>query len=89
MTTNDSALANKLCWLRQYGWRDRHISDFEGINSCLDELQGAIVRVKLPFLAVNNKPRCLLASVYEEPLSDLPIQTRFRGLAASMCTILT
>jgi dTDP-4-amino-4,6-dideoxygalactose transaminase len=73
VTINDSALADKLRWSRQYGRRGRHISDFK--DNCLDELQAAIVRVKLPFLAVNNKSRCSLASAHEEALSDLPIQT--------------
>jgi len=75
VATNDSALADKVRWLRQYGWRERYISDFEGINSRLDELQAAILRVKLPFLAVDNKRRRSLATIYEKGLSDLPIQT--------------
>src|SRR6266496_1437468 len=75
VTTNDSALADKVRWLRQYGWRERYISDFDGINSRLDELQAAILRVKLPFLIPNNKRRRSLAAIYEKGLSDLPIQT--------------
>lgn len=75
VTTNDSALADKVRWLRQYGWRERYISDFAGINSRLDELQAAILRVKLPFLTANNKRRRSLAAIYEKGLSDLPIQT--------------
>src|SRR6266566_2616443 len=75
VVTNDTALAEKVRWLRQYGWRERYISDFEGINSRLDELQAAILRVKLPFLTANNKRRRLLAAIYEKGLSDLPIQT--------------
>jgi len=73
--TNDSTLADKVRWLRQYGWRERYVSDFEGINSRLDELQAAILRAKLPFLAANNKRRRALATIYEEGLLDLPIQT--------------
>ena len=74
VTTNDTALADKVRWLRQYGWRQRYISDFEGINSRLDELQAAILRVKLPFVAASNKRRRFLADIYEKGLSDLPIQ---------------
>jgi dTDP-4-amino-4,6-dideoxygalactose transaminase len=74
VATNDTALADKVRWLRQYGWRERYISDFEGINSRLDELQAAILRVRLPFLAANNKRRRSLAAIYEKGLSDLPIQ---------------
>jgi dTDP-4-amino-4,6-dideoxygalactose transaminase len=75
VVTKDTALADKVRWLRQYGWRERYISDFDGINSRLDELQAAILRVKLPFLAANNKRRRSLAAIYEKGLSDLPIQT--------------
>jgi len=75
VVTNDTALADKVRWLRQYGWRERYISDFEGINSRLDELQAAILRVKLPFLTANNKHRRSLAAIYKKGLSDLPIQT--------------
>ena len=72
VATNDTALADKVRCLRQYGWRERYISDFDGINSRLDELQAAILRVKLPFLTANNKRRRSLAAIYEEGLSDLP-----------------
>jgi dTDP-4-amino-4,6-dideoxygalactose transaminase len=75
VATNDTALADKVRWLRQYGWRERYVSDFNGINSRLDELQAAILRVKLPFLTANNKRRRSLAAIYEKGLSDLPIQT--------------
>ncbi len=75
VVTNDTALAEKVRWLRQYGWRERYISDFEGINSRLDELQAAILRVKLPLLAAKNKRRRSLAAIYEKGLSNLPIQT--------------
>src|SRR5438034_1212402 len=64
VATNDTALADKVRWLRQYGWRERYISDFEGINSRLDELQAAILRVKLPFLALDNKRRRSLATIH-------------------------
>jgi len=75
VVTDDTALAEKVRWLRQYGWRERYISDFEGINSRLDELQAAILRVKLPLLAAKNKRRRSLAAIYEKGLSNLPIQT--------------
>lgn len=72
--TNDDGLAQKIRWLRQYGWRERYISDFEGVNSRLDELQAAILRVKLPFLAEKNAKRRVLAARYGQGLADLPVQ---------------
>ena len=72
--TDDDALAQKIRWLRQYGWRERYISDFEGVNSRLDELQAAILRVKLPFLAETNEKRRALAQRYAEGLAGLPVR---------------
>ncbi len=72
--TNDDELAQKIRWLRQYGWRERYISDFEGVNSRLDELQAAILRVKLPFLTETNDKRRALAARYAQGLAGLPIQ---------------
>jgi dTDP-4-amino-4,6-dideoxygalactose transaminase len=72
--TDDGELAEKIRWLRQYGWRERYISHLEGINSRLDELQAAILRVKLPFLAETNDKRRALAARYAEKLADLPVQ---------------
>lgn len=50
ITTNDSKLANKLRLLRQYGWKPRYVSSVHGYNSRLDELQAAILNVKLKYL---------------------------------------
>ncbi|HRX54566.1 MAG TPA: aminotransferase class V-fold PLP-dependent enzyme, partial [Verrucomicrobiales bacterium] len=45
--TNDDGVAERLRWLRQYGWAERYVSHVSGINSRLDELQAALLRVKL------------------------------------------
>lgn len=72
--TSDNALAEKIRCLRQYGWRRRYFSDFEGINSRLDELQAAILSAKLPLLAEGNRRRRSLAEIYHKGLSNLPVQ---------------
>lgn len=72
--TDDDELARKVRWLRQYGWRERYISDFEGVNSRLDELQAAILRVKLPSLAATNEQRRMLAARYAQGLAGLPVR---------------
>ncbi len=70
VTTNNEKLAEKLGWLREYGWRERYISDIAGgINSRLDELQAAILRVKLPHLEAENKSRRKIAETYTNILS--------------------
>ena len=51
LTTNEDALADTLKALRQYGWRSKYNADRPyGRNSRLDELQAAVLRVKLPKL---------------------------------------
>ena len=47
ITTNEAKLAEEMMALRQYGWRQRYISSSSGVNSRLDELQAAILSVKL------------------------------------------
>ena len=69
--TNDKALYEKMKALRQYGWTRRYISDFSGINSRLDEIQAAILSVKLPLLDENNTKRRKIADLYRNAFSDL------------------
>ena len=64
VTTDDPRLAEEVRRLRQYGWRDRYVSETPGINSRLDELQAAILRVKLPRLDADNERRRNLAARY-------------------------
>lgn len=62
--TRDSKLAENVRLFRQYGWKERYISQIKGINSRLDELQAAILRVKLRHLDAWNSRRRELASLY-------------------------
>ena len=57
VTTNDPAVAEKIKMLREYGWRQRYVSEISGANSRLDELQAAVLRAKLPRLADDNRRR--------------------------------
>lgn len=74
IVTQDPALADKIKALRQYGWRQRYVSDEAGFNSRLDELQAAILRVKLRYLDEDNQKRRELAALYNRLLSDVAIQ---------------
>ena len=73
ITTNNINLATKIRMLREYGYGDR-ISKYPGRNSRLDELQAAVLRVKLKHLDADNEKRCKLAKFYSDKLSGLPIE---------------
>jgi len=69
----------KCTLIRQYGWRERYISTMEGINSRLDEVQAAVLRVKLLDLDNSNGRRRDIANIYFNNLDSerltLPMQT--------------
>lgn len=73
IVTSDAALARKAASLREYGWRERYISSDQGVNSRLDELQAAILRVKLRALDQENQRRRQIAALYDEGLAGLPL----------------
>ena len=64
VTGRETALLEKVKLLRQYGWRKRYVSDLHGRNSRLDEIQAAILRVRLALLAGENQRRGEIAAQY-------------------------
>ena len=70
---NDT-LASRVAAIRQYGWRTHYISDDVGMNSRLDEMQAAILRVKLAHLDAANARRQAIAAVYDEALRHTSIR---------------
>lgn len=77
VVTDDDELADRARLVRQYGWQRRNWSVTMGINSRLDELQAAILRVKLPHLDAWNARRREIAARYTELLEPVADQ---RGL---------
>lgn len=71
VVTNDSCVAERVRLLRQYGWRQRYVSDIPGGNSRLDEVQAAILRVKLQSLEGANARRRQIAKSYDRALADV------------------
>ena len=69
ITCRTSEQAARLKRLRQYGWERPAISEEPGVNSRLDPLQAAILRVKLPLLEAHNRHRQAIAAVYREHLA--------------------
>lgn len=64
ITTNDDDLAYKLKAYRNYGSHVKYVHDLKGVNSRLDEIQAAILRVKLKYLERDNEKRRLIAEYY-------------------------
>lgn len=77
VTMSDPELRERARLLREYGWRQRYISDIEGGNTRLDELQAALLRMKLQRLAQHNAARRALAAIYRERIHhpDVAIST--------------
>jgi dTDP-4-amino-4,6-dideoxygalactose transaminase len=76
VTTSNDALAAQARVLREYGWRDRYVSAVPGMNTRLDPIQAAVLRVKLKHLSADNASRLALAREYANQLPatalDLP-----------------
>ena len=70
--TNDPHVAETMRSLRQYGWRkERYVSAEAGWNGRMDEIQAAILRVKLRTLDADNARRRALAARYDERLAGI------------------
>jgi dTDP-4-amino-4,6-dideoxygalactose transaminase len=70
VVTGDPKLSGQMALIREYGWSERYISSTKGVNSRLDELQAAVLRVKLRQLEATNRARMKLADRYNAKLKD-------------------
>lgn len=73
LVTDDPKMEERASMLRQYGWREKFISEEPGMNSRLDEIQAAILRVKLRYLVNENIRRCEIANIYNDSLKSTPL----------------
>ncbi|MEW6610020.1 MAG: DegT/DnrJ/EryC1/StrS family aminotransferase [Patescibacteria group bacterium] len=64
VTTNDAALAGVIRALRNYGSQKKYYNLYKGVNSRLDELQAAVLSVKLKYLDQENEARRKIAKQY-------------------------
>lgn len=71
LATAAAQIAGNAAALRQYGWRKRYISDEAGMNSRLDELQAALLRVRLARLDADIAARRQIALAYEAGLAGV------------------
>jgi len=74
VVTNDPELATRVRSLREYGWQQRYVSETAGLNSRLDELQAAVLRVKLKYLDGSNEERRKKALIYTQRLHGANIR---------------
>jgi dTDP-4-amino-4,6-dideoxygalactose transaminase len=75
VTCNDDETAARVRTLRQYGWsRKYHVDSPHGRNSRLDEMQAAVLRLKLPLLDGWNAQRRSIAARYNAAFAKLPVQ---------------
>lgn len=76
ITTNDAELAHMLKAIRNYGSHEKYKNLVPGVNSRLDEIQAAILNVKLKFLDQENQHRRHIADLYlkeiQNPAIELP-----------------
>ncbi len=79
VVTSNEELAWRIRRLRQYGWSEANHAIELGINSRLDELQAAILRVKLRHLSVDNVRRIAIAESYAKGLAPLPMKCPVRS----------
>ena len=86
IVTNDEDLANKCRMLRNYGQKTRYQHDIQGLNSRLDELQAAILSVKLEKLSEWNSRRNKIAQLYSALLQGVGdiVLPKFRENAQSV-----
>jgi len=79
VTTNDDGVADRLRVLRNYGSRVKYVNEVVGYNSRLDEIQAAVLRVKLRHLDEWNARRSRIATRYQRELAGaglvLPVET--------------
>lgn len=70
ITTNDKELADKIRILRNYGSNKKYYNEYKGYNSRLDEMQAAILRVKLRYLDEWNNYRREVANTYLNKINN-------------------
>lgn len=75
LVTNDPAVAKRASELRMYGWKQRYVSEEAGMNTRLDELHAAVLRVRLQNLDAENDRRRQIALMYNSLLAKSGLTT--------------
>lgn len=89
VTTNDDELADVVRTLANYGSKIKYENSYQGLNSRLDEIQAAILRVKLVRLEGDNQRRREIASDYINGITNPAIVLPLSGSKSSVITCLS
>ena len=85
VTTDDDELAAAVRAIANYGSSQKYVNDYKGLNSRLDEIQAAVLRIKLARLDKDNKRRNTVAQYYctniTHPLINLPCPKEYFNLS--------
>lgn len=79
VVTNDDTLADRLRHTRNYGSKQKYVNKYIGVNSRLDEIQAALLRVKLRHLDAVTEHKRKLAAIYHDRLPDWICKPRLRN----------
>lgn len=79
VTTNDAKLAEVVRALGNYGSEEKYVHKYAGINSRLDEIQAAMLCVKLKYLDKDNRRRIEIAELYDKNITNKNIIKPFLG----------
>lgn len=74
VVTSDNKLADSISKLRQYGWDQSRKTQVSGLNTRLDEIQAAILNIKLKYLEVDNQRRIEISNQYTRSLKDIGLK---------------
>lgn len=85
IVTDDKEVADKIRMMRNYGSRIKYVNEIEGINSRLDEMQAALLRVKLTHMQELNDERKVLGERYTKGIrNDKLVKPEIREQADSV-----
>jgi dTDP-4-amino-4,6-dideoxygalactose transaminase len=89
VTTDDDELAAVIRSMANYGSSKKYVFDYKGLNSRLDEIQAAVLRVKLPRLDADNQRRREIAQFYLENIKnpDIILPSTFYALRYTLNTL--
>lgn len=79
VVTNDDELADLIRTMANYGAKEKYFHKVMGVNSRLDEIQAAVLRVKLERLEQDNEQRRRIAGIYNKEISNSKVKTPYKG----------